>query len=452
MTGSEMQGKALTFAPFEHYMLADDSVECPMCFYVKVRFSGRPEHHDFDSAVRRALVRHPLLRSLVRGSVQGRTRELSWEIVDAPALTISWHSIDELAKFHVDPQIDLRQEIGMRLFVFEDAAKNESTLIVQAHHACTDATGILQLISDVLSTYGQGDGANADLFELNLDAIHERANFDTTRLQWFLRIGRDVKRLVKFARNSPDRIASRSNASRPSENESLSRPCHCEAQISSADLTSVRSFAKHHNASVNDVLLHCLFSTLHRWNLEHDSQQRKVRIGMAINLRSNSNVALPAMNLVSLAFVNRPQSEDRIESLKRIADETRFIKDYRMGLLLCRVVSAFGRIRGGMQRLLAANRSVATSILSNLGDPFSLSHWNENVHTPLCAEGRNLAIERIDLLPPLRRNIDVVFGAVTHKGQLNIALHFNSSRLSKADAEELLARFIRSILEESQGK
>ena len=45
----------MPLAPFEHYMLADDSREYPMCFFIQMKFQGRFDRPQLNAALKAAL-------------------------------------------------------------------------------------------------------------------------------------------------------------------------------------------------------------------------------------------------------------------------------------------------------------------------------------------------------------------------------------------------------------
>src|SRR5579862_20258 len=129
----------LPFAPFEHYMLADDCPDYPMSFFVHLKFHGRFERPQLNAALQTALARHPLLNSWIRGTAQDATSRITWIEADSPPPTIDWNDADVPIRFAVGRWIDLRSETGLRLWLRE--TENTTTLVLQFHHCCCDGIG-----------------------------------------------------------------------------------------------------------------------------------------------------------------------------------------------------------------------------------------------------------------------------------------------------------------------
>src|SRR5690606_9385219 len=165
---------------FEHRMWADDRPDTPMTFYLRLRFEGSLEQDAFRGAVKKALVDHPLLRSLASGDPRLSGEKLAWE--PAPATAVPYMEWTQGDQAFQEPQggngIDIRSEIGVRFFVRYSGGK--TTVLAQFHHSAVDARGGARFLEDVLAHY-HAALVKADAAEwlrpVNLDLLAKRDEF-----------------------------------------------------------------------------------------------------------------------------------------------------------------------------------------------------------------------------------------------------------------------------------
>ncbi|HQX52588.1 MAG TPA: hypothetical protein PLR25_21890, partial [Planctomycetaceae bacterium] len=168
----------LTLTPFEEHMFFDDVPEYPMTGFFRLRFSGCLQAEALDAAIQTTISRNPLVRSRI---VRNAQNELCWELADSPTIPLAAWSADTQGEFPAGDYIDLTQSIGMRIWLV--TRKGAHDLVVQIHHACTDALGMCHLIDDLLVSYAQLVGdvlSHTELRLLNSDQLPTRNRFGLT--------------------------------------------------------------------------------------------------------------------------------------------------------------------------------------------------------------------------------------------------------------------------------
>lgn len=437
----------LPFAPFEHYMLADDRVDLPMCFYVRLSFQGCFDKPALQNSFAQAVSRHPLLHSVHVGSADDRTSRLRWRPANTRAPKVRWlDRHDDMHQAH-RPHIDLTAETGIRLYAIRDDRADETLLVVQAHHSCTDAIGAVQFLDDLLACYHQHAGSESGqqfLSPLNRDLLAERTNLGMREWHWWKRATHDVCRILGFFRGRIEPITKSSFDHQRHQHDDTTLPISKRIELDTKTLQQLKDCSRKYEVTINDLLLRDLFLTIKKWKNTDARQNQNIRVGMPVNLRSTRHTHMPAANLVSMTFLCRKIAActDKHALLRDVHQETRYIKRHKIGLTLWRVVSLCGLFSGGVRCLLGKRQCFATTILSNLGEPFRCSLLPRSGNKIMVG---GLELRSVDLLPPIRSGTDAVFGVTTYNNCMSITLRYNHRAFSEAEAWRLLTLFQREI-------
>ena len=434
---------------FEHYMLADDRPSHSMAVQMRFWFKGIFNQQNFREALKQTLTRHPIFQMTVRGNATHRTSRITWNQSNTLVMPyISWAT----AENPIDhPRDGFRQfinkDIGLRLWVRErqDASDPSTMLLVQFHHSVCDGIGMLHFIEELLTQYGHIQGlVTHPLKELDHDIFPARGNFGLTAAEWKSRKWRDFKRAWKFFKAIAQPLALPAN-----QDKITTKVADLFAServvLNNSVLDHIRRSAKAAGATVNDILLHELFATLSRWNLDHGKKQNKIRIALATSLRSAAEEKLSSVNVVSMVFLDRSHKQIATSGLlATIVEETEDIKNNRMGITLPRVMRRLGRLPYGISLFMGAPVCSATAVLTNLGPALSQS--------PLKGPDGKLQIadiqlESYELMPPVRPRTRASFAINYYAGQLSVTLRYDSTALSQSSARELLARFSKRLVE-----
>lgn len=436
----------LPLVAFEQYMFTDDHPDYPANFFLRLSFAGIFDRPTLDAAADAALRRHPLLRALVRASGEKR---FEWVAAEHPGPLITWKADAGLCTSAAGPRIDLRGETGLRIFISQQ--EDQTEMLLQFHHACCDGFGAVRFLEDLLAAYHNAIGEDSQkvcLPRLDVGRLRVRGKFGMNPLKYVLRAHKELAGalgLVEYLALRPVPLASQGSGS-SGEIAGGEFPASSVHTFSVPETEQLRRATKQIGCTVNDLLLRDLFLALHDWMLQRDPQNKAgwLRIMIPVNLRSPADAVMPAANVVGMVFNDRKlrklSSPGRLMSILRM--EMRVCKRWRLGLSMVHVLGLARRFRGGLQRLLPADRCVATSVLSNLGDLADETVLPRRDGRIVAA---NMTLERVELLPPLRPMTQASFGAVSYAGRLTISLVYDSHHFSREGGRRLLGGFVRRI-------
>jgi hypothetical protein len=435
----------LPLAPFEHYMLADDRPDYPMTPFVRLEFQGRFDREGFPRAVARALAAHPLLRARVVGSPRATTAELRWVDASDQFPFLSWAPAGEPIEFPAGRQIDLHREIGLRLWVREGEQHTE--LLVQAHHACCDGIGLFTFLERLLAEYAAQNAAEPGPLDSPPDP-------DLIRRRGYGRLGwreqaralyQDLFRVARYYRRQPMPLALGRTAPQP--NGPGDFPALVSHTFGPRETRRILRAAKARQVSVNAFVLRDILLGLDAWNRTQTPFEpvgRNLRVAIPVNLREPEAGPMPAVNAVSMAFVDREPSElaDRtalVQSLHREMEET---KKLRRGLSLLPALRLLGAFRGGIASQVRRERCLGTSVFSNLGVLFARSPLLDG-HGRVVAG--NMLLEGVSVVPPVRPLTHATFALTTYAQRLTLGMCYAGACLQRPQAEELLGLCVQSL-------
>lgn len=432
----------LPLAPFEHYMLADDRPDYPMTFVVRLRFSGRLDRERSTTALDRALAYHPLLRACVRGDVEGRTSALEWVNTEIPEPFLNWDDSAAPVSFPRGLPIDLHAEAGLRVWV--RAGPDTAQVVLQIHHACCDGLGALHFIETWLAAYQGADLAVLFPEMMSPEVLSARGQSRLGLLRQLWRSYRSAFRIARFYKTAPQPVALPNTV--PSSLQSgHSLPAFHSYCWSADETQQMLATADELNVSLNAWLLHKYFLALDDWNRSQESRERRpLRIIIPVNLRDRCQRALPAMNAVSMAFLDRDPAQiaDENKLLAGLVAELDEAKSLRRGMALLPVLRLIGKISGGFQSQLRSDRCLGSAIFSNLGIPFAGS-------TLACAAGRlkvgDVILESVETVAPLRPLTHTAIALFTYANRLQTTLSYDPHHFTAEYGLTLLKRYLNRV-------
>lgn len=439
----------LKMTAFEHFMWADDRPDTPMTFYLRLCLNGMLSKDQFQQAIGRALKAHPMLNQLAVGDPSWPGRNLYWRPNDCDLFPFV-HWVVGGSPFpvpHGGVGIDIRKELGLRFFVRID--DNQTTILLQLHHAVVDARGASRFLEDLLAHYHAirvGENPDRWLRPTPTTSLLGRDEFGLSRKAYRQRRRIDLQRIRIYFANRPEILRCK-----PPKGKTLRSGFASSVgfQINGMDFDNLKSYAREHGVTINDVLLRDLFVTLDKWNHRYSDKRGKkvIRLAMAIDMRRENDISLSAANVVSMCFLDRSPADiaDHSSLLSSIQHETLAIKRNYMGMALIRALKWFSKVRGGFSILLRPNRLMpchSTAVLSNLGQPFHASllpRRNGN----LLVDG--MQINSLELLPPYRPNTPLAIGVATVGTTMQLAMHYNADVLNFHQASDLQTLYEKQL-------
>lgn len=436
----------LPLTTFEKYMLWDDRPDYPMAFVVQLKLLGSLDRGAFVAAVDAALLRHPLLRSLVR---QRRRGGPAWVLAEDHRPPIRYGPLGEPIGDPLGTWIDLAREPGLRVWVHEGLEEGRDTveLTFQFHHACCDGSGSLRFIGDVLAGYGQRTApadrrpvlrpCNPALLTARgalprPAAARRRAGGLLTSLResffWLLRRPVSLRRRAGRQRVATDRFF---------DSATWHTFDHAEAR-------AVRRAAMRRGVTMNDLLLRELFQSLTRWNA--GSGREFVRIALPVSTSAGGKLGRTAANGVSYSFLTRRGSDcvDPHTLMQGLLRETDGLTRRRRARAFLRILQLVERIPGAIRFFMAGDRCFATAVFSNLGD--IPRHFDAEF--PLDA-GRivagTLVLDEILGFPPIRPRTRAAFMVGQYAGRCRVCVRCDPAEFAAEDVGGLLSNYVAGL-------
>lgn len=448
---SDSTASQLSLTPFEEYMLCDDRPDYPMTGFFRLRFSERLVFRELESAIQSAVARHPLLRSKVSNSGQPHHH---WVTERADSVRLEQWSANEGNEFPPASHIDLTRSIGLRTWLVDRMGAHD--LVVQAHHACTDALGLCQLIEDILLAYAANVGVpvrDAEFRLVDNARLPDRNGFGLTWRKVLgmlpgLTFGLHV--IVKFFLRKAAPLAPRFSRQGVAQGPETF-PSALTFEFDSADTSRIKSEARERNVTVNEILARDLFLALQVWRTRYGIVEihRWLRFFVPVNQRTAADGTRSAANIMSAVFLDRHprQMTDPEELLQSIHAEMQIVKRWQLGFLFIAAMSALNRFRRIRHHILRRDECASTCVFSNIGIILR--------EIPLPRQGGRIAIEElvlegVDFIAPVRPQTTAAFCVYTYAGRLSVNLHFDPRAISQKQADDLLETFVVQIRDSLQ--
>ncbi len=430
-------------APFEHYMLADDSVLYPMTTHIRFWFDGLFDRQLFNDALKVVLNEQPLFQSFISGPLTSRTSRIQW--LKSNELIMPWIDWKTNGTAFAYPEgrrtIDLYREIGIRLFIREQDQKTE--LVVAFHHAVSDGKGIFNFLEHLLAAYQELAGGPKRAPLSNQALLEQRYFFGLTTLQRLQRAWRDGIVLFKFFTMLPMTLVGKKQQSQKNQTDTLKV---VRRTIPAAMLNKVKQSARNVGSTLNDVLLRDLFMTLGAWNNLAQARPfgRRITIVVPVCMRAKTFQMMPASNFVGMHVLHVPNSllPDSTKLLGHIHKVMKFVKSYEMGHTFVVFAMLAGSLPSGLMNFFRLPFSRATAVLTNLGIPFQDSLLRTS-------DGRfgisGLTLTALETLPPIRDRTRIAISINSYDGDLRMTMRYDENFYDEAAAQKILDQYFDKI-------
>jgi len=431
----------LPMTPLEAFMVADTSVDYPMLCEFELRFHGQIQRSAFESALAFAVPRNPLFTC----RIEPRGNNWVWITTDWMP-PVRWHSPDDPSEDLFNRPMDLASEPGLRLWVI--AGQSESRLVLQFHHACSDAGGVGAFVEDLLAAYAAAIPGTPEVAPRPLDPtrLALRGEAGLAGRGWMRKIGdalAGIREGAKFFLQAPKPLMAAPPTAQRAQ-PATAFPTYCSVDCPQALVSDLRRYAAAHDATLNDVLLRDMFLALRRWNAntKASGSGKRMRLLMPQNLREPIDHLMPTANLISFAFVTRTnrQCDDPVALLHSIREETAAV---RRGKLSLYFVGGLGSLQsaGLLPRVLNSNLCFSTAILTNIGHP--LRHFVARF--PSTEQGLvagDIVLHRMVGVPPARQHTHLGVSIANNLNQLSLTAKWDAHRYQLADARWFLDDYL----------
>ena len=416
-----------------------------MTFTSHLKFSGEIQREALEDALEAALVRHPLLRALIKPAKGGR---LCWVSAGAQKPSVHWGHVGDPFQFIEGESIDLTSEVGLRIWVRTSVEASE--VLLQFHHSCCDGTGAYRFIGDLLAEYGLRTAAGSDepvVEYCDLRLLKERRG-KMSSLVAYGSVTAATKRAIQLGwsvfgkKIAPLAVPNHEEVEPNYSNEFATTPFPGVETLvfTKSQYKALRDAASQAGAMFNDLLVSEMLVAMADWNKVHGSNRKEwLRIMMPTDLREKADIEMPAANMTAYSFVTRSSSEcaNPTTLLQGVREETLRIKREKPGKRFIDAVMIGSRVPGLLKFLLGRQRCLATVILSNVGDPSRrfLSRFPREGGKVRCG---NVRLEHITGVPPLRPLSRATLSIVTYGREFAINLRCDPSLISRDDARKFL--------------
>ena len=435
----------LHLTSFENYMIVDDRPKYPMTFIVQLELSGKIDRTAFNEAIDQALLRHPLLTAVIGPGKQGKD---CWVKAPNPNPHVDWAGIDDPIRFPNGEHINIRNEVGLRIFVRSD--ENQAIVTSQFHHSACDGIGSYQFLGDVLYFYAERttDTPLDPLPEINVRRLRDRgrASYDLNDFRlpngkyqttWDLTLKYLMRNNVVLRGTKPIAMQDRVF------------PGIVSTKFDKKNYKSLRLAAQNRGQIINDMLLEKLFETLFNWKKTKAafSLRKHVCVMMPLNLREPEHNDIPACNIVAQSFVRRSKAsmQDPEKFRTELGNELLKIKHERKKIRFMHMIAgAQAFYPKTMQTLLDMKSCIATAILSNTGDPTKQFYFQLPRSGGIVQVG-NLRLEDISGVPPMRPGTSATVSIFTYRRELKICLRCDPNHFDENDSRQLLEQYVDNL-------
>jgi hypothetical protein len=440
----------LPLGGFEQFMLEADSPRYPSMFLSRWTFSGTLDRQALEESLGEVGRRHPLLHAVVR---RDRREGLRFEYREEARPRLSWGPPDApLDLPEQGERIRPGVEPGVRVWVRHDDSK--AVLTLAFHHSFVDGMGAARFIGDLMAFYAarMGQGANgAVLGALSPNRLAHREYHmkfgpggeaqplsGPAMLNWTARLFGTTAAFLA----SPTKTDGRTKLS--------AFPGMYTVQLDQQQRERLRQGARAHGVFTNDLFLAAMFLTLYRWNRRHGARMldAPLRVALPLDMRGRDDDALPAANVVSIAFLDRlaKQCRSRRDLLAGVRTDTIRIRNSNVGSEFIQILGLTEMMKGWLGVLVRGTRCLATAVLSNTGDVTRRLSTIFPKRDGKLVVG-NLVLEDQTGVAPLWRGTRAAFGLTTYAGGTTISLRCDPWRFTPAATEELLQEYVAALLD-----
>ena len=418
----------LLLTPIDGFYCADDSSRFPMTSIIYMDFEGEIDRESFELALDDALVRHPLLGAHIRLAKRGLP---CWVPAKEAEPQVDWGTSNDPVELLGEEGFDLEHEVGIRFWI--RSASQATRVTIQVHHACTDGTGVYRFLGDLWALYGirTADGAKTpqlgemdpQLLRFRRRRMSDLANREDKRLRF---VFHGIKEAFRVFGKRVQSLAAPDNTI-AKDVPRIKFPGIETFTMSKDEHESLRAFAAKQGAMLNDLLMAEMFRTIIRWNDLHGSHSNRwFRIMMPSDLRDTEDYAMPASNMTSYTFLARRRHEctDATKLIRGIREQTGKIKHKRLGTRFVDAITLAAYRPKYFSALLNRDWCIATTALSNVGDPSKrfTARFPRKQGRVVCG---NLILDHVSGVPPLRNQTHATLAIFTYRRQLTISVRCN---------------------------
>lgn len=421
-----------------------------MIMVLELIFEGEVNREAFNVGLFQALQRHPLLSALM----ERRTlRAPRWVYTESVHPRVTWTAGWSATELADGETIDLTAEVGVRFHV--QVENGRSRMIVAIHHACCDAFGALQFLSDLFIGYVRHLSPDSSdvppyrkidperLRRRNEFALHVPAGISRWR---FAR--RVVGMVVGLLAHPATVLAVPESDSRTRRSSTFSGTL--TRTLDEHVYRGLRRLARQKGVTVNDLYIREMFLVQRDWNRMQAPQAPLGRLAQMIptNMRNLNHDGIPATNVMSCSYCNRhvDDCDDPEQLLHSVHEEQVFVKESRFPATLVFWLRLIRKVPGLLRWMTVHGSSFATVVLTNVGDPWRVARADWPSTSDGCAIFGNLVLTEVNSAAAMPAQTRAAFTVWQAGERLRIAVRCDGRMYSRDDAQSLLDLFVRRVV------
>ncbi len=276
---------------------------------------------------------------------------------------LGFESLEDFVSDVMSSPFDESNPLWM-IYLVKSETEDACTLVVKLHHSIADGIALIRVLLSLAKTKPDGEFFDPE------KAYPSKNKLAKSQLRWssgitnaLIETGKVVSSLWKFVTMPKD-------TNNPVKGKLQERKRAVWSDLITLD--RVKSTAKKHNVTINDLLLWVTCNALRAYffDIQQLSPDDNIRITMPVNLRTGSESDKMG-NRFGLVFIRLPIGEkDPIERLRLIRDEMDSIKKSREAIVAFGVLNVLGRTTTGFENFVVDFlSSKCTGVLTNVPGP-----------------------------------------------------------------------------------
>ena len=428
----------IPFTPIDESMLIMDSNEVPMSVHIEARVDGSLDELRLGIATIEAMNCHPLARARQANS-KSSDYQYNWVIpnavAEAPLEVVNCEDDDAVEKARAQLQSTL---VPLDLAPFQVVlAKHPDGdyVMMNMNHTAADGVGTLRLFRSIIRAYAKIDDP---IPELDLEAVRrfeERA--DSQSFKDTIKRAKPLLNRLGSSTTPQSRIAVDGESDNAGYAFELLRLSEQEAR----DLSVLRDGG----ATINDILMAALHTTIDRWNTEHDETTQRIGAMMPVNMRPKDRWFEVVGNFAAAVSASSVP-KDRVDfdtTLAAIHKQTESYKEYDTAGLLLDLMKKIPESKIWLRESASAlipipsNSMGPTTILSNLGR-LELEDFG--------TDGGK--VKEFWFSPPAQKPSGVSLGAAALEGEIFLTFRYSLGQFDRQAAGRFVDIY-RGVLSEA---
>ncbi len=432
-------------------LLALDSVDEPMLFYITLSLEGEIDYSRLNQAILSAQQSHPVMRTILRSrhfrlfrEIQEDLRKRVLSTADQAQLQDTNH--ESYLSSWMNQPLNIKKEFPVRVLLLRKNER-ESSLVFTFHHSAADGLRAFYFVRKIIESYNNElsqDSKSPGDIRINSkgDELLEFAHSQRANVEHFYKkmIFSLFHRFVITALPPPTRVFH--------DRSEQSRELHIYVRIMNPGaLEQIQSKARLAGVTINDILLAACYRAVDKWNSIHGKVSKRIRVMIPVNtgLKDFQYVVSNQVSWISLSTTHRDRA-DPIKLLRKVRADTTDASMNRMAFSLVYFFYFCSRFPLFVMRwicrfFIITRTYVDTILLSNVGFIWPKSGSEEAAVQNI----GNAKILNITASAPVVTPMGLSIAVGTYNKNLNLSLTYRSALFSAEKAKMFLDLYVDEV-------